>query len=780
LIIFNQRLNSTEEKMDEFYTPTRTTIAAGQASPPRDENRHNRFREGGSRSPKNTGGYADLLREFTLFLHHPELVSQQQQPAVYADADRLVRDAMRSLSDTRPPATFVLYPGGVVVHNTDNNNNDNNNNNNHADADDMQLQEHHPPDPQPQGLPIFDGSVANATPAFAAGQGGGAGTALHAVTALDHPLTMALLLAMGADTRSCHTAFRRLVQHEAACNGSIQCLTLLLELGNQYGNEQLNHRASSKIFNEKPAAAAAAAAAVRSPDTSMDFPFLPRRTGSTFTPLNMYTKPTALWKKPEPAVSTEPQTDMLSLLRLCYALTKEVATGSISELDAARKLLQQAALSEHSKTALASQCGFRTRSNAARNMPFLRPGSPIVNAGSADGHGNTPLHWAAFKNETACVSLLLKYHADPNARAQPSGWTPLHDAAYSNGRDAIALLIDAGAAVDARANSGATPLCFAAQEDAAEAAELLLIRGADLTTRCAGGPATNAANHPNNDPNAIPPPPAPHSRFSGYTPLHYCAHYNAHKAAKVLLRHHTAAAAMEILDLNERLPIHVAVARGSSDVLRELLRAGARVETRSLNRHHSSASASPSRRAIGRRFHSAPGVALSAPSSPRRNLAAAAAVRPPSPESPSTPPRNHRRGRSCSNSVSTTPVSSPMLRSMIPSQPIQSSKPWNCLSQRSIDECRQLISEVEQNWTPDRHSLFTPGDRRAVAELLRVGKRLELEGSFTFIDMWPEVLSFCGRGWFEVDEENTEATDMDCLDATETADDDNLALPTFC
>jgi hypothetical protein len=46
--------------------------------------------------------------------------------------------------------------------------------------------------------------------------------------------------------------------------------------------------------------------------------------------------------------------------------------------------------------------------------------------------------------------------------------------------------------------------------------------------------------------------------------------------------------------------------------------------------------------------------------------------------------------------------------------------------------------------------LFTPADRRAVIELLRVGKRLEQTGAGIFVDLWPEVLSFCGRGWFEV------------------------------
>jgi len=420
-----------------------------------------------------------------------------------------------------------------------------------------------------------------------------------------------------------------------------------------------------------------------------------------------------------------------------------------------------AVLNESSRTSLARSCNFLSTYPPPRTL--LRP-----HGGNSDGHGNTPLHWAAFKNETACVSLLLQYQADPNARAHPSGWTPLHDAAYSNSRDTIELLLNAGAQVDARANSGATPLCFAAQEDAAEAAELLLQRGAMLTTRCAGGPVR--------DDGTVQPPGTvmnngPHSRFSGYTPLHYCAHYNAAKAARVLLRHSTCKAAMEIPDLSERLPIHVAVARGSSDVLRELLHAGARVETRSKEelrkeaaerrrqgRSGSSASmssssslsvASSSTSAAQRRqrqqqmFHSftqgvaAVVAAANAPSTPRRHA--------PSPERVSTTPRSRSR--------SVTPVSSPVLRSMIPSRPVSSSKPWNCLTQRSIDECKKLITEAEKSWTPDRHLLFTPADRKAIMELLRVGKRLEQQGTGIFIDLWPQVLSFCGRGWFEKEED---------------------------
>jgi hypothetical protein len=61
-----------------------------------------------------------------------------------------------------------------------------------------------------------------------------------------------------------------------------------------------------------------------------------------------------------------------------------------------------------------------------------------------------------------------------------------------------------------------------------------------------------------------------------------------------------------------------------------------------------------------------------------------------------------------------------------------------------------LIEEAERPWAPDRHSLFTPEDRRAVVELLKVGKRLEMQGTGIHVQsLWPTVLSFCGRGWFQ-------------------------------
>jgi hypothetical protein len=106
-------------------------------------------------------------------------------------------------------------------------------------------------------------------------------------------------------------------------------------------------------------------------------------------------------------------------------------------------------------------------------------------------------------------------------------------------------------------------------------------------------------------------------------------------------------------------------------------------------------------------------------------------------------------GRQSQLSAESAPVSSPVLKAMIPSRPVHSSKPWNCLTQQAIDECKYLLSAAEGHWSPLTHKVFSPNDRRAIFELLKVGKRMEQRNRGYFLELWPEVLSYCGRGWFD-------------------------------
>jgi len=625
------------------------------------------------RTPQDDEHYWELLRQITSLAHNE---SSSLLPSVDSTkcigADGMMWQSMHALANSRPPPYFVCYNKQGMTE---------------------------PPSGH-DGPPIFDGSVANATPPPMGpmGPSGGSGTLLHLACVVDSPFALALALIGGADARSPHTAFRRLMIHEAACSGSIGCLRLLLELGDDCVHQLY-----------RPHMLYASAADYTESSREKEMPFFPFDDELKQTSLAslIIRSPRQLDDRKRCARKQRPQ--WLDLMREVIDVSRKIKSGHLSELEGARLILSNQTLSRSTKEVLANSCSFLLKGNTIQGDPYNR-------SWYADGHGNTPLHWAAFKNERQCVRLLLQFHANPNIRAHTSGWTPLHDAAYSNSAESVELLLDAGADVDFPADSGATPLCFAAQEDADRSARMLLERGAELSMRCAGRPSrmgTPLLTGPLGG--------TQNGRFSGYTPLHYCAHYNAHRAARVLLAHDTAQTAMEIPDLNGRLPIHIAVARGSSDVLRELLHAGARIDM-----PFGHLVSSPAR------LRTADALA-----EPRY-----VAIR------PQSPPRSPREDDA---TVPTPPVSSPILRSMIPAAPISSSKPWNCLTQGAIDECKKLISQAEQCWAPNRHTLFTPADRRAVLELLRVGKRFEQTGSGIFIDLWPLVLSFCGRGWFEVE-----------------------------
>jgi FOG: Ankyrin repeat len=546
--------------------------------------------------------------------------------------------------------------------------------------------------------PLFDGAVANATPIGYGydGTGGGIGTALHLACAIDSPLALAVLLVMGANASCRHTAFRRLMIHEAACCDSPKCLSLLMEICGEYCNQLQELQIPIGGLNYRP----------NWSNERMHAQMFKR--GETFCD-----------KAGNVATSLQSQSEFVKVLYLCQEFTQKVKVEKLDDYSAALGLLRAVSLSDMNQYFIASTC--QIDSNNMMN--------------DCDGHGNTALHWAAFKNSIACAKILLGYKANPNAVASTSGWTPLHDAAYSDSCETLSLLITAGANVNAKANSGATPLCFAAQEDASSATRILLEAGADPTLRCCeDAPKSPPRRRPSSETAFI------HShqqlnRFSGYTPLHYCAHYNAQHSARILLEYHSKVllprniSLLEISDLNDKLPIHIAVARGSSIVLRELLHYGARIATGGMSKN-------PDRN-DDESTSSMTSIHTEDDDVVMHDIQQQQQQQQETTLSPSP------------NITMVTPVSSPVLRSMIPTQPIDSPKPWNCISQRSIDECKMLIQEVEMNWSPERHSIFHPRDRAAVLELLRVGKHLEQEGTGLFLELWPLVLSFCGRGWFE-------------------------------
>lgn len=67
-----------------------------------------------------------------------------------------------------------------------------------------------------------------------------------------------------------------------------------------------------------------------------------------------------------------------------------------------------------------------------------------------------------------------------------------------------------------------------------------------------------------------------------------------------------------------------------------------------------------------------------------------------------------------------------------------------------------------------------------------MGKRLELQGSGIFIDLWPLVLSFCGRGWFDVEKDDSDDDESEItvynvarLEYQPNGEEDHLMLPSL-
>lgn len=197
-----------------------------------------------------------------------------------------------------------------------------------------------------------------------------------------------------------------------------------------------------------------------------------------------------------------------------------------------------------------------------------------VNARSMDK--NTPLHWAAGSGQADAAKTLIAHGADVNA-TDLDAYTPLHTLVSgrfqlvwaqrkTNGTDrsdeylaTAEVLLDNGAAVNAKAEDGETPLHFAADQGDHELVKVLLAHGANanarsdvgatplhsaasgkrfhsflegrkgaktfrdypgtVTTLLKHGAEVNATDH------------------AGYVPLHSAAIFCDREAAKILLEH---------------------------------------------------------------------------------------------------------------------------------------------------------------------------------------------------------------------------------------------------
>lgn len=108
---------------------------------------------------------------------------------------------------------------------------------------------------------------------------------------------------------------------------------------------------------------------------------------------------------------------------------------------------------------------------------------PETDVNALNSAGESALMLAAIAGDLeACDRLLAR-----GANVQQPGWSPIHYAASGPGTEIVERLLDRGAAVDAEAPNGTTPLMLAAQHAPEATVSLLLQHGADTRRRTQRG-----------------------------------------------------------------------------------------------------------------------------------------------------------------------------------------------------------------------------------------------------------------------------------------------------
>lgn len=109
----------------------------------------------------------------------------------------------------------------------------------------------------------------------------------------------------------------------------------------------------------------------------------------------------------------------------------------------------------------------------------------VAQVNAVDGYGRAALHYAA-ERDVCCVEVLIQHGATVNA-SDGNNDTPLHWAAYKNNAECVKLLLQHGAHVDATDYNLDTPLSWAARRGNLEVIQILLDYNADASHRNAKG-----------------------------------------------------------------------------------------------------------------------------------------------------------------------------------------------------------------------------------------------------------------------------------------------------
>jgi ankyrin repeat protein len=203
----------------------------------------------------------------------------------------------------------------------------------------------------------------------------------------------------------------------------------------------------------------------------------------------------------------------------------------------------------------------------------------LIDARGGNFQQQTALHKAAWRNQRACVQLLLARGADVRIRDTGDNASALHFAAEAADLAIVKMLVEAGADVigegdDHRLNVLGWATCFHTTRN--DVADYLLTQGAklDLWSAIALGRIDDVREFLQADPSLL----AAHMSRSEHrrTPLHHAAARNQPKAVQLLL---DLGAEANATDLTGGTPlVTAALENADQSVISLLLAAGARID----------------------------------------------------------------------------------------------------------------------------------------------------------------------------------------------------------
>lgn len=195
---------------------------------------------------------------------------------------------------------------------------------------------------------------------------------------------------------------------------------------------------------------------------------------------------------------------------------------------------------------LAAQCG------SLGGIKLLIDADPdCVHVLNADGKG--PAWFAAQGGYVDVLRSLITHHVELNTPSHINNQYPIHRAAWSGHKKAVELLLQSGADPDPVDKDGATPLFLAAHRGYHEIVSMILDRDSadkkmDLEVEW---------------------------EITGRRALHQAAEHGHLETTRLLL---AKGAEYDPVDSNGATPLWLAAGKGNADLVRELLKAGAKVD----------------------------------------------------------------------------------------------------------------------------------------------------------------------------------------------------------